>query len=410
MRQDQDKWWVHTEGEKTCRGYQANRRSLLDLLEGGKYLRFNENGACENDNRVQGNIVMFHETLTHQEITEGLRLMEPIIKSKHPRDTSNDTEMDKYRQTFSLNEENLTSAGENQVVVDAADDLLGFIKAAAAQDTGGLFAARDRRHFMATVSVSSTHETDLVGYGTARLEITFRGSAWYIFKPPDQPALGQSRARPACIVEVKAGSSIMILGECHNWEYLVLRSDLLRPGPTELVNTHAVQRVIASVIYGDVQPIVAEDKFTALPPEVATPRHRASRRHAKTKSEETNVPSVGGDNWWMADQADGKAIGSFQPTTCIQARAPNSRKIFPDHIFEYSDTSGAWRQVQIVRVGQWHTKDSSTQRVIVARTRLLEITSEGLRPEGAWDPMRVVSANQVQTFYNTHTHTHTHTQ
>ena len=59
----------------------------------------------------------------------------------------------------------MTSDGKNQVVVDEVE-LLCFIKAAAAQDTAGL----GRRHFMATASVSTTHDTaHAVGYGNARI-------------------------------------------------------------------------------------------------------------------------------------------------------------------------------------------------------------------------------------------------
>ena len=68
VRQDQDKWWLHTAGDKHLRGYQANRRALQDLLEGGIYLRFDENGLC----------TMFYEKLSPEEMTEGLRLMGPI--------------------------------------------------------------------------------------------------------------------------------------------------------------------------------------------------------------------------------------------------------------------------------------------------------------------------------------------
>ena len=281
---------------------------------------------------------MFYETLSPEEIAEARRLVGPFTKPKQPRDTSKDmvTEMDKFRQTFALKEEDLTSAGKNQVVVDEVE-LLYFIKAAAAQDTAGL----GRRHFMATASVSTTHDTDhAVGYGNARIEFTLQGSAWYIFKLPlasdyDQPGVQQQT--PAFIFEVKAGSSVMIQGECHTWEYLVLRSDLLRPGPLELVNSHAVPRVTASVIYGDTQPKVQEVESTALPTAVTTPTQSTPRghRHAKTKSVETIDTLSGGNNAWLPDQSNGKAIGSFQPTGYIQSRATNSQPILDQYQFKF---------------------------------------------------------------------------
>ena len=149
----------------------------------------------------------------------------------------------------------------------------------------------------------------------------------------------------ACIFEVKAGSSVMIQGECHTWEYLVLRSDLLRPGPLELVNSHAVPRVTASVIYGDTQPKVQEVESTALPAAVTTPTQSTPRghRHAKTKSVETIDTLSGGNNAWLPDQSNGKAIGSFQPTGYIQSRATNSQPILPDHVLKKVRVSGARR-------------------------------------------------------------------
>ena len=170
----------------------------------------------------------------------------------------------------------------------------------------------------------------------------------------------------------------------------MLRSDLLRPGPLELVNSHAVPRVTASVIYGDTQPKVQEVESTALPAAVTTPTQSTPRGHrpAKTKSVETIDTLSGGNNAWLPDQSNGKAIGSFQPTGYIQSRATNSQPILPDHVFEYQEPGGVWRELQIVRVGQWHAKE----RAIVARTRILEITPKGLRPSVAWDDMKVVNA------------------
>ena len=339
--------------------------------------------------------------------------------------------MDKFRQSFALEESGhyLKPGGDEQVLVKA-DSVLKYVMSASEQDCPQM--SKSLRSYMASVNVSGTHDTNHVaqGRGVAKYELTIRGSAWYIFKPNESKST--TTPQPVRIVEVKAGNAILIQGECYEWEYFLLRTDLQRPGPTELASQTCVRRVSVTITYGvsdrDYEPQTpTQDLLVTLetttpttkgrvkssmdgqlqdlpgPYESPKPKPKAKARQSAANTSGTIVR----DNFWLPDQANGKPVGAFQPTQYIQSRTAGSTQIFPNTTFRYQDANQDGREVHIVAVGRWTPQTGGVQRVVICRMRTLEISSGGLRPVPGWDNLMVVSASNVRTHTRFHTDTHT---
>ena len=430
-RLDQMKWWVHTRGEGSTPTSATWRRALLNRCRAGLYLQFNEEGQCINDPVWGSKIMRFNDTLSLDEVDSTKTLMIPFMTAaKQHRDTANGLEMDKYRQSFALLEAGglVKPGGDNQRVVDAKD-LLDCLKTAVKQDTAHIFPQLPERRFLATADVSSTHDSDhkLIQNGSIKYEMLIQGSAWYIFELPGEPDR---------IVEVRAGSSIVLQGGLN---YFRLRTDLGRPGPAVLLSNASKPLFAVSVTYGgtlpveQVPPTHTVDKSTSRPlnaftsdavsnsaavPHAAKVKHKkgadpkvthqkdnddedAAAVHEVAKVKRTQREKfVEGDRYFLADAAQGGPIGPFQPTESIQSRTAGSPLILPGTVFTFQD-HGYMREVHIVVVGRYAFSTGTVQRVIIARTRAADRTS-------AWDPMKVVSANQVPST-STRTHAHTHT-
>ena len=109
-------------------------------------------------------------------------------KGKHGRSTAEETvtEMDKFRQSFALEQDGgyLKPGGDEQMRV-RENTVLAFVMGASLQDCKTV--SELPRAYMATVDVSSTHDThhDPHVSGVAKYELTIRGGAWYVFKPED---------------------------------------------------------------------------------------------------------------------------------------------------------------------------------------------------------------------------------
>ena len=333
--------------------------------------------------------------------------------------------MDKFRQSFALEEAGgyLKHGGDEQMIV-RENAVLAFVMGASEQDCKTV--SKLPRTYLATVDVSSTHDTqhDPHVNGVAKYELTIRGGAWYVFKP-DEPKPDE----PWHIVEVQAGSAILIKGECYKWEYFLLRPDLLRPGPTELGILGSIKRVTATITYGEVAPTVPstveevhpkEHEVETDPVAHSEPSKKTSKEKKRKSAKDTLVPTAGGtalNNYWLEDIPNGKQVGPFQPTHCIQAKAAECAKISPGTTFRFQDNNKKLHEVHIASVGRWFPVkgNQKVQRVIIARIRTLEKSVHGWRPVPGWDSLKVVPANSVRTRVRgpTHTqtqHTHKHTR
>ena len=411
LRKDQEAWWTHTSGGKNQQGKDMFKRALLHQLEDAVYLTFDqETGECTNDAEAKIGISLFTDTASGTEVQDLQTLVEPLIKEKSYKETG--LGLENFQMSFALQEGGGLQPGGDEMVVEATS-LLGYLKAATAQDTKN---PQPTRKFMATADISSTHSmaTKSSGIGVAKYELTIQGNAWYLFKPPDGMGEFPMALR---IVEVKAGSSIMIRGECYKWGLLLLRTDLGRAGPIALATPNSIKRVTASMTYGDDLPCMLQltPARPLPPPPQSETKKKPSRGNKKTEEEPqvgvTTDSELARDNFWRSDQPDGKPIGAFQPTFSIQGRAASSPIFCGGTKFPYKDPSGLVREVHLVMVGRMTMSNGTMQRVVVAQMRPLEITNDGVRPVSGWGRMTVFSANQVRTYTHTHTHwsnTHTH--
>ena len=169
--------------------------------------------------------------------------------------------------------------------------VLAFVMGASLQDCKTV--SELPRAYMATVDVSSTHDThhDPHVSGVAKYELTIRGGAWYVFKPEDSKHA--TKQEPWRIVEVQAGSAILIKGECYKWDYFLLRPDLLRAGPTELGIQSSIKRVTSTITYGAVAPTVSSAAQQGGPKEHVVAKlaqwHTQSLQRQCPKTEETRA-------------------------------------------------------------------------------------------------------------------------
>ena len=370
--------------------------------------------------------MMFH-SLNDTEISSLQKHVDPLIamcstRGKQVRSTDEENEMDKYRQSFAMEETGAyrKPGGDDQILVQA-NTVLEYVKGALEQDCKSL--SELPRGCLTAVDVSSTHDTHHESNGTAKYELTIRGSAWYVFKPEDYKSATSSE--PWRIVEVKAGCSILTKGECYKWEYFLLRPDLGRPGPTELAMQSSIKRVTSTITYGDVaQKVVSTPQDTPKDKRVepGTPQHseppktksRKNKRSKSTKGLDTWVSTAGGtvgDNFWLEDTPNGKQHGPFQATHWIQARKTESTKIYPDTTCRYQDSNLQQTvEVHITAVGRWLPVGGGTQRVVISRMRPLGNSTHELRAGHGWDSLKVTPATNVHTRTCGLAHTHTTTQ